>query len=318
MSKVVTMEQAVEMIKPNDFVITSGYLTSGTADAIMKAVAESFDKTGVPNNLSVMFAPSQGNKKGGQQDRWAKEGLLKTVIAGHYGYSPRIVDPVNRNLVKAYNLPQGVIVEMYRAIGQGRKGYITKIGLETFVDPRLEGGRLNSCTTEDIVKVIDIEGDEFLYYRLPKVNISLIRVTTADTKGNCTIEDEVLPLDMLSAAMAAKGCGGKVIVQAKNIVAADTIPSRQVSIPGIFVDAVVVPDNPEETHRQCAERYYDPALCGAEKVPVSDLAFEPFGTKSSLAEDAPWNLFQMPLLTLAVESRRRLQRLFLKKNCLIR
>lgn len=85
----------------------------------------------------------------------------------------------------------------------------------------------------------EIEGDEYLYYLLPKANISLIRVTTADTNGNCTIEDEILPLDMLSAAMAAKGCGGKVIVQAKNIVAADTIPSRQVAIPGIFVDAIV-------------------------------------------------------------------------------
>lgn len=112
-------------------------------------------------------------------------------------------------------------------MGQNRKGYITNVGLETYVDPRLEGGKLNSRTTEDIVKVVEIEGDEYLYYLLPDVDIALIRVTTADTNGNCTIEDEILPLDILSAAMAAKGKGGKVIVQAKNIVAPETIPSRQ-------------------------------------------------------------------------------------------
>ncbi len=118
-------------------------------------------------------------------------------------------------------------------------------------------------------------------------------VTTADTNGNCTIEDEILPLDMLSAAMAAKGCGGKVIVQAKNIVAADTIPSRQVAIPGIFVDAIVVPENPEETHRQCADFFVNPTLSGAYKVPAGATAPEPFGTKKNLlADDVRWNSFQ--------------------------
>lgn len=229
MSKVVTMEQAVAMIQPGDCVITSGFLTAGTPDAIMKAVADSFDATGTPNNLTIMYGAGQGNKKGGQQERWAKEGLIKRWIGGHYGFAPKVIDMINNNQVEAYNLPQGVIIEMYRAMGQGRKGYITNVGLETFVDPRLEGGKLNSRTTEDIIKVVEIEGDEYLYYLLPKANISLIRVTTADTNGNCTIEDEILPLDMLSAAMAAKGCGGKVIVQAKNIVAQIRFPSRQVA-----------------------------------------------------------------------------------------
>ena len=300
MSKVVTMEQAVAMIQPGDCVITSGFLTAGTPDAIMKAVADSFDATGTPNNLTIMYGAGQGNKKGGQQERWAKEGLIKRWIGGHYGFAPKVIDMINNNQVEAYNLPQGVIIEMYRAMGQGRKGYITNVGLETFVDPRLEGGKLNSRTTEDMIKVVEIEGDEYLYYLLPKANISLIRVTTADTNGNCTIEDEILPLDMLSAAMAAKGCGGKVIVQAKNIVAADTIPSRQVAIPGIFVDAIVVPENPEETHRQCADFFVNPTLSGAYKVPAGATAPEPFGTKKFIGRRCAMELVPNAVVNLGV------------------
>ena len=119
MSKVVTMDQAVAMIKPGSFVITSGFLTAGTPDAIMKAVGESFDATGTPNNLTVMYGAGQGNKKGGQQERWAKEGLIKRWIGGHYGFSPKVIEMILNNQVEAYNLPQGVIIEIlnkYQAV----------------------------------------------------------------------------------------------------------------------------------------------------------------------------------------------------------
>ena len=300
MSKVVTMDQAVAMIKPGSFVITSGFLTAGTPDAIMKAVGESFDTTGTPNNLTVMYGAGQGNKKGGQQERWAKEGLIKRWIGGHYGFSPKVIEMILNNQVEAYNLPQGVIIEMYRAMGQGRKGYITNVGLKTFVDPRLQGGKLNDRTTEDIVKVIEVEGEEQLYYKLPKADIALIRVTTADTNGNCTIEDEILPLDILSAAMAAKGCGGKVIVQARNIVAPDTIPSRQVAVPGIFVDAIVVPSDPEETHRQCADYFVNSTLSGAYKVTTDAVAPEPFGTKKFIGRRCAMELVPHAVVNLGV------------------
>lgn len=300
MSKVVTMDQAVAMIKPGDFVITSGFLTAGTPDCIMKAVADSFEATGTPNNLTIMYGAGQGNKKGGQQERWAKKGLIKRWIAGHYGFSPKVIEMILNNDVEAYNLPQGVIIEMYRAMGQGRKGYITNVGLRTFVDPRLQGGKLNDITTEDIIKVIEIEGEEQLYYKLPKADISLIRVTTADTNGNCTIEDEILPLDILSAAMAAKGCGGKVIVQAKHIVQADTIPSRQVAVPGIFVDAIVVADNQEETHRQCADYFVNPTISGAYKIPLDAVAAEPFGTKKFIGRRAAMELVPNAVVNLGV------------------
>lgn len=300
MSKVVTMDQAVAMIKPGSFVITSGFLTAGTPDAIMKAVGDSFDATGTPNNLTIMYGAGQGNKKGGQQERWAKEGLVKCWIAGHYGFSPKVIEMILNNQCEAYNLPQGVIIEMYRAMGQNRKGYITNVGLKTFVDPRLQGGKLNSRTTEDIVKVIEVEGEEQLYYKLPKADISLIRVTTADTNGNCTIEDEILPMDILSAAMAAKGCGGKVIVQAKQIVKADTIPSRQVAVPGIFVDAIVVADNQEETHRQCADYFVNPALSGACKIPTDAVAAEPFGTKKFIGRRGAMECVPSAVVNLGV------------------
>ena len=300
MSKVVTMDQAVAMIKPGDTIITGGFLTAGTPDAIMKAVGESFDTTGMPNNLTIMYGAGQGNKQGGQQERWAKKGLIKRWIGGHYGFQPKVIEMILNNEVEAYNLPQGVIIEMYRAIGQGRKGYITNVGLKTFVDPRLQGGKINDITKEEIVKVIEVEGEEQLYYKLPKVDITLIRVTTADTNGNCTIEDEILPLDHLPAAMAAKGCGGKVIVQAKNIVQADTIPSRQVAIPGIFVDAIVVPSDPEETHRQCAAHFVNPALAGTCKIPTDAVEAEPFGTKKFIGRRAAMELVPAAVVNLGV------------------
>ena len=300
MNKVVTMEQAVAMIKPGDFVINSGFLTSATPDALMQAVADSFEATGVPNNLTVMFGAGQGNRRGGQQERWAKEGLIKRWIGGHYAFSPKAVEMIANNQVEAYNLPQGVIIEMYRAMGQNRKGYITNVGLETYVDPRLEGGKLNARTTEDIVKVVEIEGDEYLYYLLPDVDIALIRVTTADTNGNCTIEDEILPLDILSAAMAAKGKGGKVIVQAKNIVAPETIPSRKVAVPGIFVDAIVVPENPEETHQQTSDYYMNPALTGSFKIPVSAVEPMKFDTKALIGRRCAMELVPNAVVNLGV------------------
>lgn len=301
MSKVITMKQAVEMIKPGDFIINSGFLTAGTPDAVMQAVADSFEKTGSPKDLTVMFGAGQGNRRGGQQERWAKEGLIKRWIGGHYGFAPKAVELIAENKVEAYNLPQGTIIEMFRAMGQGRKGYITNVGLETYIDPRFDGGKLNSRTTEDIIKVVNIEGEEYLYYMLPDVvDIAIIRVTSADTNGNCTIEDEILPLDILTTAMAAKGKGGKVIVQTKNIVAPDTIPSRQVAVPGIFVDAIVVAENQEETHRQVDGYFYNPGLSGGVKIPVDTVPPMPFDTKALIGRRCAMELVPNAVVNLGV------------------
>ena len=298
MSKVVSMEQAVSMIKSGSTVVTSGFLIAGTADGVIDAVSRSFDRSGTPNDLTIMYAAGQGDKAGGLHERWAKKGLVRRWIGGHFGFCPKFVDMINNNEAEAYNLPLGVIVEMYRAMGQGKKGYMTNVGLETFVDPRLEGGKLNAVTTEDIVKVVQVEGEELLYYKLPKVDVAIIRATTADTNGNCTIEDEILPMDMLTAAMAAKGCGGKVIVQVKHVVQADTIPSRQVAVPGIFVDAVVVADQPEVYHRQCLDYFVNPALAGACKVPADSVGVEPFGTKKFIGRRCAMELIPHAVVNL--------------------
>ncbi len=298
MSKVVPMEKAVSMIRSGATVVTSGFLIAGTADGVIDAVSRSFDATGAPAGLTVMYAAGQGDKAGGQHERWAKKGLVTRWIGGHFGFCPKVVDMINNNEAEAYNLPLGVIVEMYRAMSRGEKYYITSVGLETFVDPRLEGGRLNAVTKEDIVKLVRLEGEEQLCYKLPKVDVAIIRATTADTNGNCTIEDEILPMDILSAAMAAKGCGGKVIVQVKHVVKADTIPSRQVAVPGIFVDAVVLAQQPEIHHRQCLDRFADPALAGACKVPAGALGTEPFGIKKFIGRRCAMELIPDAVVNL--------------------
>ncbi len=140
MSKVMSLEQAVAMVQSGDVIVNSGFLTSGTPDYLIQGITDAFEKTGAPNNLTVYFGAGQGDRKGGQQERWAKKGLIKRWVGGHYGFSPKVVEMIANNEVEAYNLPQGVIVEMCRAIGQNRKGYITNVGLETYVDPRIDGG----------------------------------------------------------------------------------------------------------------------------------------------------------------------------------
>ncbi len=150
------------------------------------------------------------------------------------------------------------------------------------------------------MELIDVKGEEMLYYKLPDVNISLIRATTADTNGNLTIEDEILPLDILTVAMAAKGKGGKVIAQVKNIVAADSIPSRDVAVPGIFVDAVVKCDTPTETHNQCTGIYFDKALTGSCKIPTDAVAPLPFDTKALVARRCAFELVPNAVVNLGV------------------
>ena len=300
MNKVVTMEQAVAMIKPGDFVINSGFLTSATPDALMQAVADSFEATGVPNNLTVMFGAGQGNKRGGQQERWAKEGLIKRWIGGHYAFSPKAVEMIANNQVEAYNLPQGVIIEMYRAMGQNRKGYITNVGLETYVDPRLEGGKLNARTTEDIVKLIEIEGEEKLLFKSQPLDVTFIRGTYADELGNITMEKEMAPLDCTPQAMAVHNNGGIVVVQVEKIVKAGQLDPKLVKIPGIYVDYVVVCPAEDPKQFQSINCPYDPAYAGNTQVAVESLEPKKLDAKKIIGRRAAMELRKNVVVNLGV------------------
>lgn len=189
---------------------------------------------------------------------------------------------------------------MYRAAAAGKPGEITRIGLNTFCDPRLQGGKLNEAAKEDLVELVNILGDEFLLYKTPQLDIGLIRGTTADENGNITMEEEGAPIDALDVAMAVKAMGGKVIVQVKNYVSGSSIDRDRVVIPGNLVDVIVVSENPLENHRQTPGSYYNPVLSGHYKLDGVNFAAIPFDERKVIARRAAMELSPNSVVNLGI------------------
>ncbi len=214
-----------------------------------------------------MFAAAPGDSKERGLNRLAHDGLVKRVVGGHWALVPKLGELALSNRIEAYNLPLGCISHLYRSIAAGGPGTITKTGLRTFVDPRLEGGKLNAKTTEDLVELLTIDGEDWLRYKAFPIHVALLRGTTADPAGNITMEREALTLDNLAMAMAAKNSRGFVIVQVERIAASNTLNPREVQIPGILVDCVVVAD--AENHAQTYGNAYSHAFSGRQRVPMN-------------------------------------------------
>ena len=299
-NKVLSAAQAANMIKDGDWVSTSGFQLAAYPEELAQAVEKRFLDEGHPQNLTLFSCTQGGNWAGLGNDHFAHEGLLAQVICGHYGSIPKISQLAIDNKIECYNLPQGTIAAMMRATITGMPGELTKVGLNTYIDPRLEGGRFNRCTTKDIVEVEHFRGDEWLFYPAPKLDIGLIRGTIADTNGNLCLKDEICPLDIALVARAVRACGGKVIAQVKYVVEAGTLPAAQVDVPGIFVDAVVVCQNPEENHKQTAATYYDETLTGRLSVPVASMERTPLNMKKVMARRAAMELKANSVINLGI------------------
>jgi propionate CoA-transferase len=271
MSKICSMEEALGLIHSGDCIASSGITMCAVPEEIFKALEKKFLETGEPKGLTGVFSAGQGNWDDGAWVHLAHKGLLKRVIGGHYGSCPKLGDMVSNNELEAYNLPQGVILSMFRNAYRGKAGELSKIGMKTFVDPRQDGGKLNASTTEDLVLLKKFEGEDWLYYKTPKIDVAIIRGSIADENGNISLEEEILPLDMRTVAMAAKGCGGKVIVQVKHLAKAGSLLSDRVSIPGNMVDAVVLCQDPLQNHRQAFDYFYEPSMSGHINVPENSI-----------------------------------------------
>lgn len=198
--------------------------------------------------------------------------MLYRIIGGHWGLQPRMMKLISENKILAYCIPQGQFAQLYRSMAGGEPGKITKVGLGTFIDPRIDGGKMNAITKDapDIVDVVTIDGEEYMRYKPIPLDYCIIRGTYVDEMGNLTTDEEAMQLEVFSAVMACKKFGGKVIAQAKYKVKSGTLHCKRVTVPGIFIDAVVMCPNPEEDHRQTHSFAFDPAYCGDIKVPVSD------------------------------------------------
>ncbi|MBF0543321.1 MAG: acyl CoA:acetate/3-ketoacid CoA transferase [Candidatus Riflebacteria bacterium] len=272
-SKLINLEQAVSLVKDGDSIAVSGFVGSGHPEGLTSALEQRFIKEQHPKNLSLYFVAGQGDAKERGLNHFGHKGMVKRGVGGHWGLAPKLGKLALSNEMEAYNLPQGVISHMFRDIAAKKPGTITHVGLKTFVDPRVEGGKVNSVTKEDIVELIRLDDKDYLRYKHFNLDVALIRGTTADEFGNISMEQEVAPLEALAQAMATKACGGIVICQVMRLAKAGGINQLFVQIPGILVDYVVLVDmiKTPNLHMQTFEEQYNPYYSGQVQFPEDSL-----------------------------------------------
>ena len=263
--RLASVQEAVAAIPDGATLAVDGFTLMGVAEALYEGIEDTFRKTGHPRDLVIVHAAGQSNRKIGFE-HFAVEGLAKRIVGPHWGLMPKMSAFLGQGLAEAVCLPQGQIATLYRAIAAGRPGNLTRIGLGTFVDPRIEGGKVNQPARDhapDYVTIQRIDGQDFMFYRSFKIDVGIFRASAVDQDGNCSLEEEAVTLDALAIAQAAHNSGGLVICQAKKLVTRGAIAPRHVTIPGCLVDLVVQAPDPERQHRQSDGIFFDSVYISA-------------------------------------------------------
>lgn len=270
-SKVITAAEAAAMIQDGATIASTAFALAGWAEEIALAIEERFLKNGHPRDLTHVNAAGVGDRNLRGHSAWtAHEGLLKRMIISHTDFQQKTMELIEGNKVEAYNFPLGVILQLYGVIARRGPGLFTKTGMGTSIDPRLGGGKLNDRTKEDLVEVANVLGEEWLLYKKFPVDVALLRGTTADENGNLTFEKEGISLEWLPVAQAAKACGGITIAQVETLAKTGTLHPKQVKVPGIYVDYIVVATKPQY-QQQTGRTIFNRAFTGDVKVPLGSI-----------------------------------------------
>ena len=275
MNKYITTDQFQEQIKTVKSMAVTGFRWSGTPQLLLRLVREEFDKSGEPNGLTIMFTSSATDPG---LDHLAHPDLLACSFGSYYGSIPEIRKLVQDNKIKGYSLPQGQLSLLFREIGRGSPGLLSTVGINTFVDPRLDGGKLNAKTDDDAVTIESINGKEFLFYHSRPVEAALIRGTIADAKGNVSMRHEPVKTEFLSMAQAARSSGGQIFVQVSET-SETFLQPHEIDLPGHLVDGVIVSCDLENDHRHTNKYTFHKGLLkngnySKEAGPVTDPTYK--------------------------------------------
>lgn len=318
MPRIVSAENAVRQISDGAIVAVNSSSGLNCPDAILQAMGERFDKESQPKNLTMIHPIAAGDMFGIKGvGHISKPGLIARIIAGSYPSGPSASEPpaiwqmVTGNSIPAYNVPSGILFDMMREAAAKRPGVITKVGLDTFVDPANEGCAMNANAAESsIVRKIDFDGEEWLYFPVIVPNVAIIRGSTCDRRGNMTFEQEGAYLGAMELALAAHNTGGIVIAQVRKVVENDTIKPHDARVPGILVDYIV--EAPDQW--QTTQTPYDPAISGEERRPLDSFALMEFGTGKAIARRVAQELKKGWAVNLGFGVSANVPRVFIEEN----
>ena len=293
--RIVTADEFASLVADGDTILIGGSGAGHSVpDTLIGAIGKRFKAEGKPRNLTTVHPVGLGDRANRGIGHLAHPGCLKRVVCGTLVDSPPVARMAEANEIEAYTLPQGCLSQLTREMAAGRPGLVTHVGLNTFIDPRHGGGRQSAKATEDLVDLLTVGGKEYLHFKPFHVDIALIRGTTADEDGNITMEHEAVFGEMISMAQAARRQGGLVVAQVKRMALRGTLPPKQVKVPGMLVDLIVV--DPEQT--QTFFTVHDPAYAGEMKVPLTSIAALPFSVRKVVARRAALELFNGAICNL--------------------